>query len=130
LTMPEIANILHGMSNYRKVHCSATVQCFTDRLLYLHIKHSEKASPREAANVLLALGRMEIRDERVFEVMSTDMLDQLDVASAQAIANALWAYRTVHIPPPRQLLDRWAMQRLGLNTVQTRKKPGARKLRP
>jgi hypothetical protein len=41
----------------------------------------------------------------------------LESASAQAIANALWAYRTVEIPPPRELMDSWVIQKLGLDSV-------------
>lgn len=114
----DIAMILWGMSQTGWRDCDSSVQAFTDRLLDLHNSPSEKVSPQEAAGVMLALGRMHIVNEEVFEVLSNDILDQLDTASAQAIANALWAYRALHMSPPRKLLDRWAIERLGLNTAR------------
>ena len=119
LTSPEIANILWGMSQTGWRDCGSSVESFTERLLDLHHSTSEHISPQEAASVMLALGRMQVVNEEVFEVLSNDILDQLDTASAQAIANALWAYRALHISPPPKLLDRWAFERLGLNPARS-----------
>ena len=60
---------------------------------------------------------MEIQDENVLSAMSAIMMTQVETASAQSIANALWAYRTVELPPPRQLMDSWVIQKLGLEGV-------------
>ena len=118
LTSPEIANILWGMSQSGGRDCSSSVQSITERLLDLHHSASDDISPQEAASVMLALGRMKIVNEDLFEALSNEILDQLDTASAQTIANALWAYRALYMSPPRQLLDRWAIERLGLNTAK------------
>lgn len=119
LTSPEIANILWGMSQTGGGDCSSSVQSFTERLLHLHHSVSDDISSQEAASVMLALGRMKIVNEDLFEALSNEILDQLDTASAQTIANALWAYRALYMSPPRQLLDRWAIERLGLNTAKS-----------
>lgn len=123
LTSQEVANILWGLSRTGYRDCGPLVESFTDRILNLHEFSEGKCTPQEAANVMMALGRMNIQDERVFQVLSDDMLDQLGAASAQAIANALWAHQTVHITPPYQLLDQWASERLGLDAVVQHRKP-------
>ncbi|CAB9513998.1 expressed unknown protein [Seminavis robusta] len=120
LTMQETSNVLWGMSMTGFRCCDPLVQSFTDRILHVHEFALEKPSPKEAASIMIALGRMDIQDEQVFEALSNDMLDQIECASAQAIANALWAHRAVHIPPPEQLLDRWAIEKLGLVAVRPR----------
>jgi len=107
----EVANILWGLSKVGYGDCEV-VSVLTKRMLEL------RPSPQESATVLYALGRMEIRDEYVFSSMSDIMMEQLESASAQAIANALWAYQTVQIPPPRELMDSWVIQKLGLDGVQ------------
>jgi hypothetical protein len=56
---------------------------------------------------------MNIRDIDVFRNLTNHVLEQhIHTASAQTIANILWAHRTVHIEPPRQLLDSWASFKL------------------
>jgi hypothetical protein len=47
-------------------------------------------SAQEAAAVIFSLGRMEIQDEVVFSSMSSFMMGQLEAASAQSVANALF----------------------------------------
>jgi hypothetical protein len=123
LTPQEVANILWGLSR-SGFEDDRTVYLLTNRLLYLSQSlPPQKPNPQEAANIMYALARMDIQDEEVFSVLSKDILDQLEDASAQAIANTLWAHRAVQISPPRQLLDEWATQKLGLVSVQTRLKP-------
>jgi hypothetical protein len=65
--------------------------------------------PQEASIVLYALGRRNIRDVQVFRHLTQAILrHHIHTASAQTIANILWAHRTVFIEPPPQLLERWA----------------------
>jgi hypothetical protein len=69
--------------------------------------------PQEASIVLYALGRMNIRDVQVFRHLTQAILrHHIHTASAQTIANILWAHRTVFIEPPPQLLERWATVKL------------------
>jgi hypothetical protein len=69
--------------------------------------------PQEASIILYALGRMNIRDVEVFRHLTQAILrHHIHTASAQTIANILWAHRTVFIEPPPQLLDRWATVKL------------------
>lgn len=110
-TSQEVAIILWGLSKVG-YNDRAVILALTDRMIDLH------PSSQEAATVLYALGRMDIRDDIVFSSMGNIMMEQLETASAQAVANALWAYRTVHIAPPQTLLDSWAIQKLGLDGVQ------------
>jgi hypothetical protein len=82
-TSCDIANILWGLSkvghNDREV-----ISALTDRMMDLG------PTAQEAATVMFSLGRMEIQDEVVFSSMSTFMMEQLETASAQSVANALF----------------------------------------
>jgi hypothetical protein len=73
---------------------------------------SQAIKPQEASNILYALGHLNIRDVDVFRYLTHVILLQVDSASAQSVANVLWAHRAVHIEPPRQLLENWASRRL------------------
>ena len=73
-----------------------------------------RATPQEAANVLYALGTLKVHNKPLYANLTNIMLEQIERASAQAVANALWAHRNVKIPPPQELLDRWAMQKIGI----------------
>ena len=69
--------------------------------------------PEVASIVLYSLGRMNIRDTEVFTYLTNYVLKyQIDTASAQTIANILWAHRSVHIEPPQELLENWTMSKL------------------
>jgi hypothetical protein len=69
--------------------------------------------PQIASIILYSLGRMNIRDSDVFHYLTSYVLKhQIDTASAQTIANILWAHRTVHIEPPQQLLESWMILKL------------------
>ena len=76
--------------------------------------------PQVASIILYSLGRMNIRDSDVFHYLTSHVLKyQVHTANAQTIANILWAHRTVHIEPPQQLLESWAMLKLpDLNIVK------------
>ena len=115
----EIANSLWGISRLTTIWNSSqsTIVALTRRLG--PPPNPEAAQPlpllpQEAASILVALGRMHVRDEGLFRQLTRHMLDQMDATSAQAIANALWAHRAVHLEPPQQLLERWAEHKLGL----------------
>lgn len=72
--------------------------------------------PEVASIILYSLGQMNIRDSEVFhysEYLTSYVLkNQINTASAQTIANILWAHRTVHIEPPIELLESWTMLKL------------------
>ena len=80
--------------------------------------------PQEASIVLYALGRMNIRDVQVFHHLTQSILHHhIHTASAQTIANILWAHRTVFIDPPPQLLERWATLKLPGLVIARRNPP-------
>ncbi len=107
----EIANILWALSkvDFDDVE---TVSKLTEQIQRPMIL--ESTSPQEAANVLYALGKMGIRDAEAFSSMNTVLMRQLDSATTQTIANALWAHDTVNLQPPRQLFDSWAKEKLDI----------------
>jgi hypothetical protein len=110
LTAQEIANIFWSLSKVKSQDFGLIF------LLMRRISHdtSLALTPQEAANILYALGRLDIRDEDVFKVLSNIILDQIEVVSASAIANVIWAHRVVYITPPQQLIDNWReAQKLG-----------------
>jgi hypothetical protein len=84
-------------------------------------QHLEIDEPQAASIILYSLGRLNICDIEVFRYLTNYVLDyQIDTASAQTIANILWAHRSVHIEPPQQLLESWAMLKLpDLNIVKS-----------
>ena len=46
--------------------------------------------------------------------MNTVLMRQLETATTQTIANALWAHDNVDLQPPRQLFDSWAKEKLDI----------------
>ena len=42
------------------------------------------------------------------------MIEDIQDVNAQSIANTLWAFKAVRMRPPRELLDTWAIARLGI----------------
>ena len=110
----EATNILWSMG---KLRLSDNV----DLTLVLAKKLTRKSvhlSPKQAASALYALGRLNFGDKELFDDLSTGIIEQLDTTSAHAVANVLWAYRSVGLRPPQQLLNSWATEKLGLVTVQ------------
>ena len=87
------------------------------------VTYSTMGTSQEASIIIYALGRMNIRDIDVFRNLTNYVLQyHINTASAQTIANILWAHQTVHIEPPRQLLDSWASLKLpGLVIAQNLK---------
>ena len=114
LNSAEVANILWGLCKVR-FNDQQVINTISNRITI----DALRASPQEAANVLYALGSMRVQDEALFADLTDIMLEQIDRASAQAIANALWAHRAVKISPPQELLDRWAMQKVGIVGIST-----------
>lgn len=104
----EIANILWGFGKIG-YHHEPMRRALVDRLLLNEVYNS--CNTQEAANVLYAHGKLRIRDEELFQKMTQVLLKQLQCATPQAIANALWAYSSVRMQPPKDLFDRWAEQK-------------------
>jgi hypothetical protein len=74
-------------------------------------------TPQECAMVLQAMARLDVRDADLFQNLSSQILGQVDDASAQSIAVAMRSHRAVHLSPPAALLNRWASRRLGMTPV-------------
>ena len=108
----EIANIVWGLSKVGYPN-----QWVVSKLIEQITSSPKLASDctcQEAANALYALGRLQIRDPHAFSSLSSIMLNRMQEATSQAIANALWAHEVVDLEPPRELLDCWARDNLGL----------------
>jgi hypothetical protein len=112
----EISNVLWGLAKVgyhdRK---SLLISTLSNKLTTLD---SMNVSLKAAATALYALGKMEIRDEYVFDKLSQIMISHIDDASAQAVANALWAHKRVQLRPPKEMLNLWAIQKLGVTGLQ------------
>jgi hypothetical protein len=113
LNSAEVAQIVWAFSRVN-FDDEEVVQAFTSRMT----SDSLQPTPHEAATVLYALGILQHKDERAFSLLSNKILEQIESASAQSIANTLWAHRAVHITPPQQLLDSWATNKLGIVGIQ------------
>jgi len=109
----EVSNILWGVV---KIQYSdgKLIGCLTERLAE---ENTKITSPRVAASILFSLGRLRWRDEVLFRKLSSAMIDDVENVNAQSIANTLWAFRAVRMRPPRELLDTWAITRLGIVPV-------------
>lgn len=106
----EVVNILWGLGKSKYIA--------TDLLLILTEKLMEDpledASPKQAASALFALGRLDFRDKELFDKLCAILIEKIDDTSAQSIANVLWAYTTVNLRPPEELLNFWAVKKLNL----------------
>jgi len=106
----EVSNVLWGMAKVQ-FRDGKLIGSLSDRLaaddILIH-------SPRVAASILFSLGKLRWKDETVFRKLSKTMIDQIQDVNAQSVANTLWAFRAVRMRPPRELLDTWAITRLGL----------------
>jgi len=110
LNSVEISNVLWGIAKVQYKD-GKLIAKLSERLARDDIPIS---SPRVAASILFSLGRLRWKDEIVFRKLSTYMLDQIENVNAQSVANTLWAFRAVRMRPPRELLDTWAISRLGI----------------
>mmetsp|Transcript_28417 Transcript_28417/g.59530 ORF Transcript_28417/g.59530 Transcript_28417/m.59530 type:complete len:952 (+) Transcript_28417:98-2953(+) len=106
----EVSNVLWGLAK-SEYSDGKLIGSLSERLAEDDFKIS---SPRVAASILFSLGRLRWKDEILFRKLSSSMIDQIENVNAQSIANTLWAFRAVRMRPPRQLLDTWAVTRLGL----------------
>ena len=88
----------------------ALVQRFMSPLVLKSMK------AQEASNILYACAKMNFQDENIFSTMSKILMDQVDVATSQGVANAMWAHEQVGLTPPQGLMDEWAEQKLGIVT--------------
>ena len=86
------------------------IESLSDRLTTKDIR----ISPQEAASVLFSMGKLSWKDEHLFGKLSTIMIDQIQDVNAQSIANTLWTFQAIRIRAPRELLNIWAITRLGL----------------
>jgi hypothetical protein len=109
----EVSNILWGLSRIQYLD-GKLLGSLSERLSDDDIRIS---SPRVAASILFSLGRMRWKDEFLFQKLSGIMIDQIENVNAQSVANTLWAFRAVRMRPPRELLDTWAVTRLGIVPV-------------
>jgi hypothetical protein len=113
----EATNILWGLGKIRYIDLDLT-SILTEKLT----KTPRQASPKQAASALYALGRLQVKDKELYDTLSLSLVDQIHDTSAHAIANVLWAYKTVNLKPPEELLNLWASEKLGLLVgVQFRK---------
>jgi len=117
LSSAQISNILWGMAQTQH-RDTDVIKILVDRLT----SPSVLVSPKEAASALFSLGKLDWCDEVAFEKLSHTMIDQIDAANAQSIANTLWAYKTVGLVPSQKLMDTWASEKLGLQSVNIRMK--------
>ena len=111
----EIANIVWGLSKVDYDNPKVVSE------LVQHITESEsrkgECTPQEASNILYALGKLQICDDGAFGKLSSILMNQLQDASSQAIANALWAFDAVSLEPPIELMGTWAREKLGVASV-------------
>lgn len=112
----EVVNIIWGLGKSR-YFASDLLLILTERLK----KGPLDASPKQAASALFALGRLDIRDKELYDRLCTVLIDQIDATTAQSLANVLWAYKTVDLRPPNELLNYWATEKLGLVGIQPQK---------
>ena len=107
----EIANIAWGLSkidfNEDNIVLSL-VQCVT-------ASSQRECTSQEASNMLYALGKLRIKDTDTYDSLSSILMSQLQSASSQAIANALWAYDAVEMEAPIELMGCWAREKLGMD---------------
>jgi hypothetical protein len=105
----EVSNVLWGIVRVRYKD-RILIESLSDRLTTKDIR----ISPQEAASVLFSMGKLSWKDEHLFGKLSTIMIDQIQDVNAQSIANTLWAFQAIRIRAPRELLNIWAITRLGL----------------
>lgn len=113
-TTNEISNIIWSMGKFRKVSSNHF------KLVFRFIKILDgrlDPTTQEAANILYGLGKLDLREEEVFQRMSAIIGDQIADVSAEALGRTLWAHDAVHLSS-QKLLDQYAQERLGLKTIR------------
>ena len=114
----EMANILWGLAKvdfHKDPNSRELIIVLSKRIRERRI--ISHCSPQEASNILYALAKMNTADEETFSAMTGVILSQLTNATAQTIANTLWAHECVRIKPPRAMLDLWVKEKLDINGV-------------
>lgn len=106
----EVSNVLWGVAKLQ-FRDGKLIGSMSERLASDDIYIS---SPRVASSILFSLARLKWKDDAVFEKLSQTMIDDIQDVNAQSIANTLWAFKAVRMRPPRELLDTWAIARLGI----------------
>ena len=106
----EVSNVLWGVAKVQ-FRDGKLIGSMSERLASDDIYIS---SPRVASSILFSLARLKWKDDVVFEKLSKTMIDDIQDVNAQSIANTLWAFKAVRMRPPRELLDTWAIARLGI----------------
>lgn len=106
----EVSNVLWGAAKVKFMD-GKLIGSMSERLASDDIYVS---SPRVASSILFSLARLKWQDEVVFGKLSKAMIDDIEDVNAQSIANTLWAFKAVRMRPPRELLDTWAIARLGI----------------
>jgi hypothetical protein len=109
----EIANIVWAFSKVD--HDNPELITFLVRVVVDEL--SDQCTSQEAANMIYALGRLNIRDELLFSELSSIIEKNIQSATSQAIANALWGHDMVDLAPPPDLLSFWARSLLSLDTA-------------
>jgi hypothetical protein len=112
----EVVNILWGLGKMEYI-ATDLILILTEKLMADPLD----ASPKQAASALFALGRLNFRNKELFDKLCAILIDNIHDTSAQSIANVLWAYKTVHLRAPDELLNFWATEKLGLVGVQSLK---------
>ena len=118
LNARESANIVWGLSkvNYDKPEI---ITKLIHHVITSPNNLAKECTAQEAANMLFALGKLQIRDKDSFASLSSILMNQLHEATSQAIANALWAHEVVGFEVPPELLSTWAQDRLGMTVLGT-----------
>ena len=109
----EISNVLWGVAKVR-FRDGKLMGSLSDRLAAddIHI-----SSPQVASSILFSLAKLQWKDEIIFRKLSKTMIEDIRNVNAQSVANTLWAFRAIRMRPPRELLDTWAITRLGIVPV-------------
>jgi hypothetical protein len=116
LSSQELANILWAASKLRSTDFKTVfvlTRPFASEDGAAKVE-SVAVTPQEASIILFALGKLDIRDENVFKNLSLAIMDNINVASAQAIAMTIEAHRAVYLEPPQRLMDAWVSRKLGI----------------
>ena len=119
----EISNILWGLAKIGYISAgddddSAFVQFVSSLSQRLASDQNLNVTPKLASTALYAMGKLQLRDEEIFNNLSQIIISQIESTSAQAVANALWAHKRVQLRPPKEMLNLWAIQKLGLTGLQ------------
>ena len=106
----ELSNILWSLGKLG-YNNTAILKALLDPLI---CSPDATCSPQEAANVMFALGKLQMREVEIFDRMMEVLKMNMNEVTPQAMYNSLWAHESVGLEPPRGFFDVWAQKRLGL----------------